>query len=57
MIRKISTTAILAVGGTTLYAGTALAGPPTADPLPAPGIIGLVALGVVGAIALAKSRK
>ncbi|MEQ9638648.1 MAG: hypothetical protein RIM84_01380 [Alphaproteobacteria bacterium] len=38
------------------YDGTAIAGPALSD-LPAPGIVGLVAAGVVIAIAVARWRK
>jgi hypothetical protein len=38
-----------------LASGAAMAGPPT--PMPGPGVLGLVALGVIGAIAIARWRK
>ncbi len=61
MFRKAMTAAVLAVGAATISAGPALAGappPPPAEPaLAAPGVIGLVAIGVIVAIALARSRK
>ena len=57
MIRKIVTTAILFAGLLTVGVGPALAGDTAPPGLPAPGILGLVAMGVIGAIALARSRK
>ncbi len=56
MLRKIISVAVLAASASFAAIGPALAngGPPT---LPGPGVVGLVALGVIGAIALAKSRK
>jgi hypothetical protein len=39
-----------------LASGAAMAGPPPA-PMPGPGVLGLVALGVIGAIAIARWRK
>ena len=55
-LRKITAIAVLAaiLGLTTT--GTVLAGEPSGD-LPAPGILGLIAFGIIGAIALTKSRK
>ncbi len=62
MFRKTITAAILAVGAATISAGPALAishltADDTGIPMPAPGVLGLVAIGVIGAIALARSRK
>ena len=58
MYRKIMTAAVLAVGAGLIAAGPVLAGDATTEgKLPAPGILGLVAIGIVGAIALARSRK
>ncbi len=57
MFRKIITAAVLAVGAATISAGPALAGDIVIGRLPAPGVLGLVAIGVVAAIALARSRK
>ena len=59
MFRKTMTAAVLAVGAATISAGPALAGTPdqTGGTLPAPGVLALVAIGVIGAIALARSRK
>ena len=59
MLRKITTIAVLAVVMGLTTTGTALAGgsDSTGVGLPAPGILGLIAFGVIGAIALAKSRK
>ncbi len=56
MFRKTMMAAILAVGAATISAGPALAGQPVAQ-LPAPGVLGLVAIGVIAAIALARGRK
>ena len=55
MFRKTITTAVLAVGAATISAGPALAG--SFASLPAPGVLGPIAIGVIGAIALARSRK
>ncbi len=62
MFRKTMTAAVLAVGAATISAGPALAGIPgtpdtTNGQLLAPGVLGLVAIGVIAAIALARSRK
>ncbi len=62
MFRKTITAAVLAVGAVTISAGPALAvchigGPCDDGLLPAPGVLGLVAIGVLGAIALARLRK
>ncbi len=63
MIRKAMTAAVLAVGAATISAGPALAvcnGTPTCpepNNLAAPGVLGLVAIGILGAIALARWRK
>ncbi len=58
MIRKTMTVAILVVAAALASVGPVLAGQDTSFPtLPAPGILGLVAMGVIGAIALARSRK
>ena len=63
MFRKSITVAVLALGAATISAGPALAGligvggDTTSNGLPAPGVLGLVAIGVIGAIALARSRK
>ena len=60
MFRKTITAAVLAVAAATISAGPALAGITTdfvPGKLPAPGVLALVAVGVIGAIALARSRK
>ncbi len=62
MFRKTITAAVLAVGAATISAGPALAncqigGPCDLNGLPAPGVLGLVTIGIIGAIALARSRK
>ncbi len=59
MFRKTMIAAILAIGAAPIVAGPALAGTPdiTIGKLPAPGVLALVAIGVIGAIALARSRK
>ena len=58
MFRKTMTAAILAVGAATVSAGPVLASvDDTPGSLPAPGILALVAVGVIAAIALARSRK
>ena len=59
MFRKIMTAAVLAVGAGLITAGPVLAGLVDEAPngLPAPGILGLVAIGIIGAIALARTRK
>ncbi len=60
MFRKTITVAVLAVGAAAISAGPALAGSvidAVPNGLPAPGVFGLVAIGVIGAIALARSRK
>ncbi len=60
MFRKTIAVAVLAVGAAAISAGPALAGfegDTASNGLPAPGVLGLVAIGVIGAIALARSRK
>ncbi len=58
MIRKTMTVAILVVAAALASVGPVLAGQFETEPtLPAPGVLGLVAMGVIGAIALARSRK
>ena len=58
MLRKSITAAVLAVATGLIMSGPVLAGTDTTSPtLPAPGVLGLVAIGVVGAIALARWRK
>ncbi len=62
MFHKAITTAVLAVGAATISAGPALAdchigGPCDDGVLPAPGVLGLVTIGIIGAIALARLRK
>lgn len=52
--RKVAVVAAI-VTASMCYAGYALAGPPLAD-LPAPGVVGLVAGGVIAAIAVARWR-
>ncbi len=63
MFRKTITAAVLAVGAATISAGPALAECHLAIPncdtngLPAPGVLGLVTIGIIGAIALARLRR
>ncbi len=58
MFRKIMIAAIPAVAVAMVGAGPALASVvPNDGKLPAPGVFALVAIGVIGAIALARSRK
>ena len=62
MFRKTITAAVLAVGAATISAGPALAdchieGLCDLNGLPAPGVLGLVTIGIIGAIALARLRK
>ena len=59
MFRKIITVAVLAVGAGLVTAGPVLAGGDVSpnNGLPAPGVLALVAVGVIAAIALARSRK
>ena len=58
MLRKTITAAVLAVAAATISAGPVLAGDVVVDgKLPAPGVLGLIAVGVIGAIALARTRK
>ena len=58
MFKKVINTAVLAVGAAMISAGPALASSDdTVGSLPAPGVLVLVVIGVVGAIALARSRK
>ena len=58
MFQRLVTATVLGLGATLIAAAPVMAGIHiTVVPLPAPGILGLVALGVVGAIALARLRK
>ena len=62
MFRKTITAAVLAVGAAMISAGPALANCHISEScddtgLPAPGVLGLVAIGIIGAIALARLRK
>ena len=58
MSRKAITAAFLAVGSGLITAGPVLATAGMPGPtLPGPGVLVLVAAGVIGAIALARSRK
>ncbi len=58
MFRKTITAAVLAVGAATISAGPALAvcGEEPCD-VPAPGVLGLVTIGIIGALALSRLRK
>ncbi len=59
MFWKTIMTAVLAVGAATISAGPALAVMVDEMPpmLPGPGVLGLVTIGIIGAIALARLRK
>ncbi len=63
MFRKAIMTAVLAVGAAMIIAGPALAQADTMPPdmmvieLPGPGVLGLITIGIIGAIALARLRK
>ena len=57
MFGKMLWAIVLAFGASTMVAGSALAGSPEDTVLPAPGVIGLIAIGVIGAIAYARARK
>ncbi len=58
MFRKTITTAVLAVGAATISAGPALAMEDLMmNELPGPGVLGLITIGIIGAIALARLRK
>ena len=57
MFRKAMIAAVLAVGAATINAGPALASAEPGSGLPAPGVLALVAIGVIGAIAVARLRK
>ena len=58
MFRNKFTAAVLAVGAGLITAGPALAVDDfTPNGLPGPGVLGLVAIGIIGAIALARLRK
>ena len=49
--------ALVSVFTVLAWAAPAWAGPPPPMSMPAPGVLGLIALGVVGAIALSRRRK
>ncbi len=60
MFRRTVTATVVALGAATILAAPALAGAEfdsSIVALPAPGVLGLIAIGVVGAIAFARSRK
>ena len=61
MFRKIMTVIVAVIAATSINIGPVLAQAGTPDQsggnLPAPGVLGLVAIGVIGAIAIARSRK
>ncbi len=57
MFQRLVTATVLGLGATLIAAAPVMAIENGEVPLPAPGILGLVALGVVGAIALARLRK
>ncbi len=58
MFRKTITAAVLAVGAVTISAGPALAVMHLIDitvpELPGPGVLGLITIGIIGAIVIAK---
>ena len=56
-MKNLFGTALVAVSAIIVSAGPALASIPPGASLPAPGVLGLVAAGVVGAIVVAKLRK
>ena len=58
MLRKAITATVIALGAAIFSAGPVLAGgDSTGGDLPAPGVLGLIAVGVIGAIAFARSRR
>ncbi len=57
MFRKTITAAVLAVGAATISAGPVMAVDDPPPGLPAPGVLGLVTIGIIGAIALARLRR
>ena len=57
MFQRLVTATVLGLGATLLAAAPVMASVTPPTPLPAPGILALVALGVVGAIALVRLRK
>ena len=58
MLRKTITAAFSTIAAGLITTGPVLAGADQTGPtLPAPGVLGLVAIAVVGAIALARLRK
>ena len=63
MFRKTIMTAVLAVGAATIIAGPALAmedelmADTMMNGLPGPGVLGLITIGIIGAIVLARLRK
>ena len=58
MLQKTMAAVFLAIGSGLIAAGPVLAaGDTTGDMLPGPGVLGLVAAGIIGTIALAKLRK
>ena len=57
MTRQTLTFAYLIAGTVLVSVGPALASNVPPQDLPAPGVLGLVAMGVLGAIALVRSRK
>ena len=56
MFRKTITTAVLAVGEATISAGPALAVMEdfSMNELPGPGVLGLITIGIIGAVVIAK---
>ncbi len=57
MFRKTIMTAVLAVGAATIIAGPALAaamGDTSVIVLPGPGVLGLITIGIIGAVVIAK---
>ena len=57
MFQRLVTATVFGLAATLIAVAPVMAGKAETAPLPAPGILGLVALGVVGAIALARLRK
>ena len=57
MFQRLVTATVLGLAATLIAVAPVMAGEPIAAPIPAPGILGLVALGIIGAIALARLRK
>ena len=56
MFRKILTTGVIATGVAVTSIGSTMAGPNVPIELVAPGVLGVIVVGVIGAIAFAKSK-